>query len=89
MGMINNEGFVKLRLWVCRNEDYAEEYDDGSYTDIDGELMVCYDQPLLEYDGRRRRHVWTCASVMTEVPKYMFPQVKSGECVEFSALVSE
>ena len=41
-------------------------------------LHIFYDTPIWNASG-----YWGCAREMAEIPNYMFPEVKQGECLEF------
>lgn len=72
----------KLKLWLARNEGWEDDEDDGIYHT--GELLVCYDKPILEYDSKKGRKVWSYSRIMHEAPIYMFPEIEEGQCVEFT-----
>lgn len=40
-------------------------------------LHIFYDKPIWK-NGR-----WECSREMCEVKNYMFPEIKSGDCIEF------
>lgn len=79
-----------MKLWVARNEGYEEEevlHD--RFKHVSGELFIFYDTPLLVYDSEKQRKIWTCSREMCEVPSYMFPGIKEGECVVFSNITEK
>ena len=70
-----------MKLWVARNEGYYDEEDEDLR--ITGELLVCYDKPILEYDSNKGRMVWKYSRVMHEAPSYMFPEIEEQTCKVF------
>lgn len=78
---------MELKLWIARDkavipedmEHYIERHpeDEIRYA----KLHVFYDKPIY------KNGVWRCAREMNEVKNYMFPEIKSEECVEFKSIL--
>ena len=72
-----------MKLWIGRDnpiipedmEHYIERHpkDKIRYA----KLHIFYDKPIWE------NGCWECSREMCEVKNYMFPEIKSGECIEF------
>ena len=73
-----------LKLWLARNEGKEEEYIHDRCTHVPGELLVCFDKPILKHDPDEHRNKWMYSRIMCEAPNYMFPEIEEGTCVEFS-----
>lgn len=75
-----------MKLWIGRNFDYLEDPTDRG-SKVQGELRVFFDKPEIEFIGPAigGRRVWGYARLVAEVPKYMFPEIKSGELYEFES----
>ena len=71
-----------LKLWIARNEGYYDDEDENLR--ITGELLICYDQPILEYDSDKRRKMWKYSRIMHEAPSYMFPEIEEMTCRVFT-----
>lgn len=72
----------KLKLWLARNEGWEDDKNDGIYHI--GELLICYDKPILEYDSKEGRRKWQYSRIMHEAPAYMFPEIEECTCIEFT-----
>lgn len=59
--------------------------DDGEYADEDynyktrGDLHIFYDTPHLNENGK-----WDLARKICDVPSYMYPEIKDGQCEVFT-----
>lgn len=58
-----------LRLWLARNEGKEEEYIHDRYTHIPGELLVCFDKPILKYDPDEHRNKWMYCNRLLKIKK--------------------
>lgn len=80
------DDFTTMKLWLARDmavvpedmEHYIERHpeDEIRYA----KLHIFYDKPIWKENG------WKCAREMGKVKNYMFPEIKMGECVEFSLI---
>lgn len=79
-----------MKLWIKRTE--ADIPDDVYESVVERhpenrivytKLYVFYDKPV-DVAGLKPVDV---ARLMCEVPNYMFPEIKEGECVEFESAV--
>ena len=52
-------------------------------------LHIFYDTPIWNSNGMSCQGHWECARQMAEVPNYMFPEIKQGECLEFQAVTQQ
>lgn len=77
---------------------YFYECDDYGEEQVRGNLHIFYDTPELLYvDGvynenrkndndwyqRSQYYKWQNARLICDIPSYMFPEIKEGECIEF------
>lgn len=75
-----------MKLWIARDEAVVPEdmehfIERHPEKEIEfAKLHIFYDKPYWSgCDGK-----WYGARDMCEVPNYMFPEIKIGDCVEFS-----
>lgn len=69
-----------FKLYIARDENPSDEdWDIRS----PGKLHLFYDKPLIQ-DGK-----FVCARQITEIPSYMYPNIKDGDCYEFDMDYSE
>lgn len=74
-----------MKLWIARDnaiipddiEHYIERHPEDEIRFA--KLHIFYDTPY--WNGE----AWVYAREMCEVKNYMFPEIKMGECVEFSS----
>lgn len=94
MNISQNNEVKELSLWIARDDSVIPD-DMEHYIEMHPEeeirfakLHIFYDTPILEYNydwyNGKPRYSWKNARIMTEVPSYMFPEIKMQTCVKFT-----
>lgn len=74
----------KVKLYIARDEgEYKREVDD----EHNGQLHLFYDKPLTEFDPLTWKRKFGFARCICEVPSYMYPFIKDGQCYELSSII--
>lgn len=64
-------------IWIARDKNLENDWGEVE----PGNLTAFYDSPILEHHSRG--DMWGCARVIGNIPNYMFPEIKPGECKKF------
>ena len=66
-------------MWIARDEGiYDEDYELVEK----GKLHLFYDTPLVHRDSKKNTLKFDCARCIGEIPSYMYPFIKEGDCYE-------
>ena len=82
-----------MKLWIARDrsiipEDMEHFIERHPEKEIEyAKLHIFYDKPI--WEGNYFGGSWQYAREMCEVPNYMFPEIKMGQCVEFTGNIEE
>ena len=74
-----------MELWIARDnaiipDDMEHCIERHPEKEIEyANLHIFYEKPIWEYGS------WQYAREMCEIPNYMFPEIKIGQCVEFNS----
>ena len=68
-------------IYIARDEGVC--YDEGERKS-QGNLHLFYDTPLINIDSQTNTRKFDCARCIAEIPSYMYPDIKEGECYEIS-----
>lgn len=68
-------------MWIARDEGI---YDDDYEVLEEGKLHLFYDTPLVHEDLDTRTLKFTGARCIGEIPSYMYPWIKEGDCYELN-----
>ena len=68
-------------MYIARDEGVC--YDEDDYKS-QGKLHLFYDTPLLHRDSKTNTLKFDCARCIVEIPSYMYPDIKEGDCYEIS-----
>lgn len=71
----------KIRMWIARDEGI---YDDDYELVEKGKLHLFYDTPLVHRDTETNILKFDCARCIGEIPNYMYPWIKEGDCYELN-----
>jgi len=82
-----------MKIWIARDNAYSDDKDfdlehflerhPESETEF-GKLHLFYDKPIF-VESSWCHYAWEGGRVSADIPSYMFPNIKCGECLEFSA----
>ena len=67
-------------IYIARDEGVC--YDDERKSQ--GKLHLFYDTPLIDKDPQTNTLKFGCARCIAEIPSYMYPEIKEGDCYEIS-----
>ena len=79
-----------MKLWIGRDssiipDDMEHFIERHPEKEIEyAKLHIFYDKPI--WEGNYFRGSWQYAREMCEIPNYMFPEIKMGQCVEFNSI---
>ena len=68
-------------MYIARDEGVC--YDEDKYKS-QGKLHLFYDTPLIRRDPQTNTRKFDCARCIAEIPSYMYPEIKDGDCYEIS-----
>lgn len=68
-------------MYIARDEGVC--YDEDKYKS-QGKLHLFYDKPLIHKDLQTNTRKFDCARCIAEIPSYMYPEIKDGDCYEIS-----
>lgn len=72
----------KIKLWIARD---AGIYDEDYELVEKGKLHIFYDTPLVDKDPNDGHTIFTCSRCIGEIPSYMYPEIKEGDCYQFNS----
>ena len=78
-----------MKLWIARDnsiipDDMEHFIERHPEKEIEyAKLHIFYDKPI--WKGNYFSGSWEYAREMCEIPNYMFPEIKMGQCVEFNS----
>ena len=68
-------------IYIARDEGVCYDEDDHK---SQGKLHLFYDKPLIHKDLQTNTRKFDCARCIAEIPSYMYPDIKDGDCYEIS-----
>ena len=68
-------------MYIARDEGIC--YDEDEHKS-QGQLHLFYDTPLIDKDPQTNTLKFDCARCIAEIPSYMYPDIKEGDCYEIS-----
>ena len=68
-------------IYIARDEGVC--YDEGERKS-QGNLHLFYDTPLINIDSQTNTRKFDCARCIAEISRYMYPDIKEGNCYEIS-----
>ena len=68
-------------MYIARDEGVRYDGDDHK---SQGKLHLFYDTPLIRRDPQTNTWKFDCARCIAEIPSYMYPDIKEGDCYEIS-----
>ena len=68
-------------MYIARDEGVC--YDEDKYKS-QGKLHLFYDTPLIHKEPKTNTLKFDCARCIAEIPSYMYPDIKEGDCYEIS-----
>ena len=68
-------------MYIARDEGVC--YDEDKYKS-QGKLHLFYDTPLIRRVPQTNTWKFDCARCIAEIPSYMYPEIKDGDCYEIS-----
>lgn len=72
----------KIRMWIARDEGI---YNDDFEVLEKGKLHLFYDTPLVKKNSDTNTLKFDCSRCIGEIPSYMYPWVKEGDCYELES----
>ena len=54
-----------------------------------GNLHLFYDTPLIHKDLQTNTLKFDCARCIAEIPNYMYPDIKDGDCYEINIIMDK
>ena len=75
------EGKQVGAIYIARDEGIWYHEDDHK---TQGKLHLFYDTPLIHRDAQTNTLKFDCARCIAEIPSYMYPDIKEGDCYEIS-----
>ena len=75
------EGKQVGAIYIARDEGVC--YDEDKYKS-QGKLHLFYDTPLIRRDPHTNTWNFDRARCITALPRYMYPEIKEGDCYEIS-----
>ena len=73
-------------MYIARDEGVC--YDEDEYK-TQGKLHLFYDTPLIHKDPKTDTYKFDCARCIAEIPRYMYPEIKNGDCYEISIITDK
>ena len=68
-------------MYIARDEGVRYDEDECK---TQGKLHLFYDTPLIHRDSQTNTWKFDCARCIAEIPSYMYPDIKEGDCYEIS-----
>ena len=68
-------------MYIARDEGVRYDEDDHK---SQGKLHLFYGTPLIHRDSQTNTWKFDCARCIAEIPSYMYPDIKDGDCYEIS-----
>ena len=68
-------------MYIARDEGICYDEDERK---SQGKLHLFYDTPLIHQDPQTNTRKFDCARCIAEIPSYMYPEIKDGDCYEIS-----
>ena len=68
-------------MYIARDEGICYDEDERK---SQGKLHLFYDTPLINIDPKTNTRKFDCARCIAEIPSYMYPKIKEGDCYEIS-----
>ena len=68
-------------MYIARDEGIC--HDEGEHKS-QGKLRLFYDTPLIDKDPQTNTWKFDCTRCVAEIPSYMYPEIKEGDCYEIS-----
>ena len=73
-------------IYIARDEViYYDDYKRKGQ----GKLHIFYDTPLIHKDPKTNTYKFDCARCIAEIPSYMYPEIKDGDCYEISIITDK
>ena len=68
-------------MYIARDEGICYDEDERK---SQGKLHLFYDTPLINKNPQTNTWKFDCARCIAEIPSYMYPDIKEGDCYEIS-----
>ena len=68
-------------IYIARDEGICYDEDERK---SQGKLHLFYDTPLINKNPQTNTWKFDCARCIAEIPSYMYPEIKDGDCYEIS-----
>ena len=68
-------------MYIARDEGICYDEDERK---SQGKLHLFYDTPLINKNSQTNTWKFDCARCIAEIPSYMYPEIKDGDCYEIS-----
>ena len=68
-------------IYIARDEGICYDEDERK---SQGNLHLFYDTPLIHRDPQTNTLKFDCGRYITEIPSYMYPDIKEGDCYEIN-----
>lgn len=69
-------------MWIARDGGI---YNDDYEVLEEGKLHLFYDTPLVHRDTKTNILKFDCARCIGEIPSYMYPWIKEGDCYQLNS----
>ena len=73
-------------IYIARDEGIC--YDEDEHK-TQGKLHLFYDTPLIDKDPQTNTLKFDCARCIAEIPSYIYPDIKEGDCYEISIIMDK
>ena len=73
-------------IYIARDEGICYDEDEHKKQ---GKLHLFYDTPLIDKDTQTNTLKFDCARCIAEIPSYMYPEIKEGDCYEISIIMDK
>ena len=68
-------------MYIARDEGVCYDEDEDDHKS-QGKLHLFYDKPLIHRVPQTNTRKFDCARCIAEIPSYMYPEIKDGDCYE-------
>ena len=73
-------------IYIARDDGICYDEDERK---TQGKLHLFYDTPLIDKDPQTNTLKFDCARCIAEIPSYMYPEIKEGDCYEISIIMDK
>ena len=73
-------------MYIARDEGVCYDEDECK---SQGKLHLFYDKPLIHRDFQTNTRKFDCARCIAEIPRYMYTEIKDGDCYEISIITDK